>query len=164
MMSDNINSKNLNIYSPWVCYAKEIEALFGEDPDIKIVYDNDNLVLKLYVNGDTKANAIEKLLPSEQAFGDVILKINIIPSNEFLNTRAGIIEAAFKGNPAYLYQKTVTGAFTNPVTYVVFKNKVVQYGIDSLKDINGLRSTLYQDIATELVGEEEGVFFCTEKE
>lgn len=56
------------------------------------------------------------------------------------------------------------GIFSNPITYIVFKNKVVQFWNDDLSDIYGNRSTLYQDIAKEIFGESSGIFFCTDKE
>jgi hypothetical protein len=48
---------------------------------------------------------------------------------------------------------------------VVFVPKVVQYYTDNLGDINGFRTTLYQELAKELFGESEltrGVYFCTD--
>ena len=37
------------------------------------------------------------------------------------------------------------------LTYVVFKNCVVQFPADNLNDCHGIISTLYQDIAEELL-------------
>ena len=39
------------------------------------------------------------------------------------------------------------------VTYVVFKNCVVQFFNDNLNDCHGIVSTLYQDIASEVFGD-----------
>ena len=52
----------------------------------------------------------------------------------------------------------------NPITYVVFVNEVVQYFNDDLGDVYGQCSTLYQEIAKDVFGETEGVFFCTDVE
>lgn len=52
--------------APWVTLHRQIEALFGEDPDIKVEYvagDGEDPIIKLYVEGQDKADAIEQLLP-----------------------------------------------------------------------------------------------------
>jgi hypothetical protein len=43
----------------------------------------------------------------------------------------------------------------------VFEKKVVQFFNDQLDDINGNKSTLYQDIAKDVFEKHEGVYFCT---
>ena len=48
--------------------------------------------------------------------------------------------------------------------YVIFANKVVQYFNDSLSDAHGVCSTLYQDIARDVFGDDCGVYFCTDLE
>lgn len=57
---------------------------------------------------------------------------------------------------------TVDGIMTNPMTFIVFQNKVVQYWNDDLGDINGNCSTLYQTVAKDVFGDVEGIFFCTD--
>jgi len=53
--------------------------------------------------------------------------------------------------------------FNNPVDYVVFRNEVVQFFNDEMGDPNGLKSTLYQDIAKDVFADKDGIFFCTEQ-
>ncbi len=56
----------------------------------------------------------------------------------------------------------VDGIFSNDISYILFEPKVVQFFNDDLGDLNGLRSTLYQDIAANVFEDaHEGVFFCT---
>lgn len=43
----------------------------------------------------------------------------------------------------------------------MFKNKVVQYFNDDLSDANGVCSTLYQEIAKRIFGENPMIYFCT---
>ena len=52
------------------------------------------------------------------------------------------------------------------VTYVVFKNCVVQFFADNLNDCHGIISTLYQDIAEEILTGDgaQGVYFNTDVE
>lgn len=151
----------MKISSPWVNYYREVQALFGKDPEIKVVYDENENEVKLYVENARKADALTRLLPSEKVFGNVTLKITVVPANDLDESKVVAFEEAFAGNPVLKYvwhADTVMGAFN----YAVFKNEVVQYFNDDMSDINGNRSTLYQEIAKDVIGEEPGLFFCTE--
>ena len=148
------------IAPPWIQYVNKLIALFGEDPDIDISYDNDSHLVMLKVNNQAKADAIDHLLPAAKQFGNVTLVISVVPSNTS-DTKADLYNIAFDGNPAFSYVKHVDGVFTNPITYVVFNKEVVQYYNDDLGDVNGNCTTLYQDIAKDLF-DDEGVYFCTD--
>ena len=151
----------MKMSAPWVCFYRKMEALFAKDPEIKITYDEENIEVKLYVENPRKAEALSQLLPTEKIFGNVTLKITVIPANNLGETKADLIQQAFDGNPVLQYiwpANTPLGSFT----YVVFKGEVVQYFNDDMSDINGNCSTLYQEIAKEVLGEESGTFFCTE--
>ena len=152
----------LNLSAPWVQYYHELSAMFKNDHDIKILYDEDKDNIKMYVADAAKAAALEELLPKEKTFGNVIIKITIIPGNKIGADASNIFETAFNGNPALCYTYRVDGIFTNPIIYVVFENAVVQYFTDDLGDINGVRSTLYQDIAKEIFVPMDGVYYCTD--
>ena len=67
--------------SPWVTYYREVDALFERDKEVFVVFDEENTELKLYVNNQDKAEAIRHLMPLEKKFGNVVLKIDVIPSN-----------------------------------------------------------------------------------
>ena len=153
--------KELKLSPPWVTYYREINALFGEDPDIKIEFDEDECIIKMYVTGQDKADALEQLLPLQKEFGSVVVYTEIIPANREA-TKCDLIRKAFEGNPAFSFAAAVEGVFTNPLTYAVFKNKVVQIWSDNIGDINGNISTLYQDIAKNIFGEIDGVCYCTD--
>ena len=59
--------KESGLSTPWdTCYS-EIMALFGDDPDIEINYDEE-------------ANVVE-IMPSEKKFGNVSMQIKVIPAN-----------------------------------------------------------------------------------
>ena len=155
--------QNVKLSSPWAIYYREIDAMFGDDPEIKIDFDETANIIKMYVDNSEKADAISKLLPSEKVFGNVVLKIQVIPGDVNTCARLDLFQKAFKGNPALSYTTEVKeGIFPIPFEYVVFQNKVVQYFNDDLNDINGLCSTLYQEIAKDLFGEKDGVYFCTD--
>ena len=71
----------IKLSSPWVRFYREIEALFGEDPAVKVAYVEKMQIIKLYVEGEEKAEAIAQLLPPERTFGDVTVKVVVIPAN-----------------------------------------------------------------------------------
>lgn len=147
------------MYSPWIIYAKQVNELFGKDEGVKVEFINDPPRLKLYVEGNNKADAIAKLLPSEKEFGNVVMPIEVVPSN-WDDSRMGLLKRAFEGNPIVkeFQTKEVIG---NTMEYVIFKKEVVQYANDNISDANGVCTTLYQDIAREILGQDEGVYFST---
>ena len=154
----------IKLSPPWDIYYREVEELFREDPEVRVVYDEDENVISLYVDNQAKAEALTALLPAEKEFGNVKLFIKVIPSNviSFSANSVSQVFDALEGNGALSYIKTVRGLFNNDVHYVVFKNKVVQYFNDSLFDVNGLCSTLYQNIAEDVFEHVDGVFYCTD--
>lgn len=155
----------LNLSSPWVEFYKKVKVLFENDPDVQVVYNENEQTVKLYVDNQSKAEALIQLIPGEKTWGNVTFKIEIIPPNsEKELTEADLFAIAFENNPAFSFDKTVEGIYDNPLTYIVFQNKVVQFWDDNLGDIYGNKSTLYQEIAKDVFGERPGVFYCTDKE
>ena len=154
----------LRLSPGWDIYYRKLSALFGRDDEVRIVYDETNDNIKLYVDNVNKADALAQLLPIEKEFGSVTLTIEVIPCNtKTKKTRCETVyHDAFDGNPILSYIKVVEGVFSNNITYVVFNREVIQYFNDSLADIHGMCSTLAQDIAREVFEDAEGVFFCTD--
>lgn len=155
-----MNNK-MKMSPPWVIYFRKIEALFGKDPAIKVKFDEENRIIKIYVDNTEKAEAIEKLLPSQKTFGNILVRTQVIPANNLKGSRFSLLQEAFKGNPIVSFFETVPMQ-TNNINFMVFKKEVVQYFIDDLGDYHGLCSTLYQDIAKEVFGGEGGIYFCTD--
>lgn len=158
----------ITLSSPWITLYREIKAIFSEDPDIEVEYDEDRMEINLFVNNQDKAKAICTILPTYRSFGNITVFINVIPSNdeedgsyvlreEKVTFRT--FERAFDGNPAFAY---LYRADKLPINYIVFKNCVVQYFNDALNDAYGICSTLYQEIAKDIFGQHEGIYFCTD--
>lgn len=165
----------LGLTSPWVTFYHEIEVFFKKDPEVKVVYDEDENVINLYVDNAEKAAALTELLPVEKTFGAVTLKVNVIPANRInvftlTEYKANIVNqplnqlyyAALNGNESLKEIIPVIGVFNNPITYVLFKKEVIQYFNDSLGDFNGVCSTLMQNIAKDIFENTEGIYFCTD--
>ena len=109
-------------------------------------------------------------MPEEIVFGGVTLKVIVdgIPSNRTFKNKKELFEVAFSKNPAFAYAVSPVDENYNwfAAVYVVFKNCVVQVFADNLNDCHGVISTLYQNIAEELLTGPgaEGVFFNTDVE
>ena len=116
----------IKLSAPWFIYFKKIEALFGRDPAIEVVYDEEDNDIRLYVENSEKAEALQELLPAERKFGNVTVNVTVIPANKLSAKKASLFRKALQGNPAFVTEQTVEGVFTNPVSYVVFARKVVQ--------------------------------------
>lgn len=159
-------TEKVTLSPPWRIYYRKVKELFGRDEEIEIFFDEDNQEIKICVDNASKAAAIESIMPDMAKFGDVIIEISIIPGNNAKVTRliTGVgdeFDVAFDGNPVYCYTKVYEGIFDKPLIYVVFKKEVVQFYTDNLGDVNGLQSTLYQDIARDVLAPTD-VFYCTD--
>lgn len=148
---------------PWLEYARELKLLFGEDPEVDVDYNEDENEVVLLVESEEKADAIGQLLGTEKVFGNVTLKITVIPANQPAEpTKAQLVAKAFKGNPIVKDIVTISDPMLPHFSFVVFENKVVQFWNDNLGDLNGLKSTLYQTIAEEVLGGDGELYYCTQ--
>lgn len=153
---------NVKLSSPWMNFYHELAALFKKDPEVKVVYDQEENTIKLYVDNADKADALDHLLPASRTFGNVTVTVQVIPANNGEADAATLFKRAFRDNPAMVGIDHNDNLFDNPFSYVVFRNEVVQYFNDDLSDIHGNCSTLYQEIAKDVFEQHEGVFFCTD--
>ena len=159
----------LKLQSPWIQFYDEIEVFFEEDPEVRVIYDEYEDEIRLYVDNPQKAEALTNVLPAEKEYGNITLKVTVIPSNtdtavgDIPRLKSDILQA-LSGNPIVDDFKIVTGIFANDIVYVVFRKEVVQYFNDNLGDANGNCSTLYQDIAKRIFNEIPGVYFCTSED
>ena len=154
--------KTVKSCSPWVTYVHKLNALFGQDPDIEIVFDESEMKVKLLVVGADKAASLDRLLPGSITFGNVgALTIEVVPANKE-KSKADLFRDAFEGNPLYSRTMDIQPDGTkNAFTYVMFYKKVVQYWNDNLGDPHGNVSMMAQDLATEIFSE-DGVMYSTE--
>lgn len=160
----------LNLSAPWILFYREVEAMFERDREVKVVFidsEDEPKSLNVYVESSEKASAIRQLLVSSEEFGSVHLNISVIPANGNASKRniidvIELFETAFENNPAYRYIEKVDGIFSNPIYYVVFDKKVVQYFTDDIGDAHGVCSTLYQEIAKDIFSPLDEVHYCTD--
>ena len=152
--------KKVSLSSPWSIYFRQVQSLFKKDPGVKVVLDDDAPELKIYVEDAEKADALSKLLPTSKNYGNVNLKVSVIPADMTGEALVDVFEKAFKGNGAFV---DIIHSDTLQQDYILFKKEVVQYFNDDLSDAHGICSTLYQDLAKEVfVDLGARIFFCTE--
>ena len=161
----------MKISPPWVTTINMITVLFDGDPQIACNVNDSgkNPSITLACNNGDKVTALQQILPNEFEFGNVKLKVNIdgVPSNRVFKSKKELFETVFAGNPAFAYAVAPSeDTYWFSMTYVVFKNCVVQFFNDNLDDCHGIISTLYQDIAKEILTGEAamGVYFNTDVE
>lgn len=151
------------MYSPWIVFKNEITAMFEKDPEVKVVFLEPEMIIKLYVDNPVKAAALSEIMPTKKEFGNVIITINIHPSNDESVYKAKYFAMAFDGNEAFSHMTTIASPYmSNPISYCVFKKEVVQYPNDDIGDEHGVCSTLYQDLASKIFENTDGIFFCTD--
>lgn len=151
----------VTLSTPWVSFARKLYCLFGQDPEINIVYIDDEPEVKLYVDNAIKADALASKLPTEKNFGGTILKITVIPSNK-QDAPIDIFRKIFTGNP--ILKDIIVNNDQNAFgfAHVLFEKKVVQYFDDCLNDPNNLETTLYENLARDVFENADGVFFNTD--
>jgi hypothetical protein len=160
------------ILAPWTLTIKKFEALFDGDPQIacNVNYSGSEPAIVLACNNGDKVAALQQLLPEEVSFGGVTLKVTVdgVPSNKAFTSKKELFDTAFAKNPAYAYTVCPVDEGYNwfDMIYVVFKNCVVQFFADNLNDCHGVISTLYQNIAEEILTgpAAQGVYFNTDVE
>ena len=138
---------SLTVSAPWYIHYRKLQAMFCEDPQVTVKFDQDNYEVKLYVDDADKAEALGKILRNSIDYGTITLKVTVIPPNYTTINIRNLYEKALEGNGA------VFDYLTNPVlgkNYVIFKNEVVQYFSDDLSKANSVTSTLYEDIAEDI--------------
>ena len=153
-------NEKVNLSAPWITYKNELCALFANDPDISIMYDDEEKRIKLFVAKRAKAEALERILNTEKTFGNVTLQISVIPPNEEDYDILEDFEEAFQNNYDFrqvLPVETPLGTHR----YVGFDKRVVQFFNDQLDDPYGNRSMLLQDIAKDVFKENLSVHYFT---
>ena len=157
----------IKLQPPWIQFYEKLTLLFEEDSHIRILYDEEENEIRIFADNTEKAVALERLLPSENVFGNVKQKITIIPPNKEDLDEPNIDCPAvvlFADNPIVEEIERVSGVFGYELIYIMFRKEVVQYFNDDISCYGGIRSTLYQDIAKEVFKFQAGVYYCTSEE
>ena len=152
--------QDLKLSPPWVTFANEMKAMFAQDPGVRVVFDQQNMEIKLYVESATKAEALETLLVKEAVFGGVTVKVTVIPGNAVSDKYVNMYDTAFESNPALVDTKYVSSPF-GQFTYVIWSAKPIQFFDDNLADYQGKKTMLLEDVAKDVMAEDVNVFHCS---
>ena len=153
---------NMKLSPPWVTWFRELKALFSGDRQVKAVFDQEDMFIHVYVDNAAKAYALTAILPTGKVFGNVTVKVAVIPSNKPGDSYVDDMKTAFDGNDALVGIKTVTSPLGS-FTYAVWEREIVQFFDDNLADPHGLRTMLYEQIARDVLKDDLGIFHCTEE-
>lgn len=153
--------EKMKLVSPWINFYREVEELFSGDTEVKVIFDDENYELKLYVQDPRKAEALEYILPQERLFGNVSVKIVIIPANKPIDNISDALKYAFKGN--YIFNEVITlptpfGTFN----YAVFNPTIIQYKNDDISDLSGKRTTTAEQVAKEVLSLGDEWHICSD--
>lgn len=157
--------KQIKLSPPWIEFYKKIQLLFKEDEQVTVSFDENKYILSITVKGnEEKAKALRKLFPTERLFGNIAVRIKIFTTK--IKTKKNILleeilAKAFENNPVVEAIITSSDTLRDDQTYILFKNEVVQFFNDDIYDYNGVCSTLYQDIAKDVLKDFTNVHYCT---
>ena len=153
--------ENVGMASPWVVYTRKVEALFEHDPEVIVDYVDEPPKLTLLVANQSKAYALARLLGDGRQFGNVALKIEVIPANED-ESAAGLFLRALSGNAAFCEIQQVSDPGMFDATYVMLAPECVQFATDSLQSPYGLSTMTYEDLASDVFNVPTGTFFASD--
>lgn len=145
--------KAVGLSAPWCVHAEKIKALFSQDSDVTVDYDDTHSEeIILYVDGSAKAEAIQTILGNEVRFGKKnALKITVVPSNRKTEPKATLLETALNGNNAFVGVIRGSGQTPFSFDYAGFRKEVVQFFVDDLSDPNGNYSGCWHDVARDIL-------------
>ena len=158
-MGDNV-TQNVELSAPWEIWRKKAQALLDPDPEITTEWNEETLDLKIRVDNASKAEALQELFPGVVEFGNVKMHVYVIPGNVEMNAEK-LFRTAFAGNPLFANATEIGGIGIPRTTYVQFAPVPVQFFADNLRDLCGNLTMLAADAALDVLGEREGVSFCS---
>ena len=147
---------------PWVTFANEVRALFEHDNEVSILFDQDEMEISLYVAAPEKAEALTALLKPQQTFGNVTVKVTVIPGNGIGMKYPELVKTAFAGNKALYWFEEVDSPFGH-FAYCVWDARPAQFYDDNLASPWGYKTMLLEDIARDVLKDDLGLFHCTEE-
>lgn len=154
-------NEKVNLSAPWEIFYRELQALFGGDGSVNILRNDDEKEIDLLVEGAGKAEALRELIPTEKVFGNVTLKINVIPSNSVGTSKIDLFRKAFEGNPAVRFIGNGSDPISSDYNYIAFEPEVVQFFADDLGNYGGYKTMLYRDVAKDVFGDHPGIYYST---
>lgn len=155
----------LKLSPPWITFYHEVEALFAEDSDVLVLFDEDDLTVRLIVTDEEKAKALDAIMLHNVTFGNVTITVTVKysePNEDKFAAKVRTFRKAFANNPAVTDILVAGNPIISQAGFVMFKKEVVQFFNDDLGDPFGRKSMLFQDIAEDVMDpEHSGIYFST---
>lgn len=145
-----MEESKLGLSAPWDTWAKKAHALFEQDDEVAIEYDGDAPSVTLLVDNPTKADALARLMPESVEFGNVTLKVAVVPANDEQSAEQ-LFRAAFDGNPAFAGTEVEGMPDGSPVTFALFEPACAQWFADDLQNPYGLQTMTYEQVAKDVL-------------
>ena len=158
-MTKDMAGAKAKLASPWVIFANQVESFFAGDPEVSCDYSDDGPALTVRVENATKADAIADLMGAEREFGNVTLKISVVPANAD-ESQAALVRKALQGNPLFVDVEELPWP-GGTATYAEMMPEVLTWEADSLQSPWGLQAATAEAVAREVFCVEPGTFFCT---
>ena len=155
--------KQVSLSPPWITKVNELKALFGVDPDIDVVYNDEAKEVIIESVNTFKIMALQKILVPSVTFGNVTLTIKCLVKDNAEDDVASLIKTAFADNPHFSQVITAPTPYGEQV-YALFKKEVIQFYNDDTSDYYGNWNGLSEDILRGVVNENIRVNIGTETE
>lgn len=158
---ENTKEQNVDISSPWMTYYKKLVALFNDDPELEVKWNEDEKSVIIESTNTFKILALEKLLDPSITFGNVTITVKCLVKNGSEDSAAAIFKTAFAGNPHFskVIETTITAI---DETFVLFKPEVIQFFNDDITDYYGNWNGLAEDITRDVIKKDFRVNIGTE--
>lgn len=160
---ENTKEQNVAISSPWMTYYKKLVALFNDDPDLEVSWNEDEKSVIIESTNTFKIMALEKLLDTTVTFGNITITVKCLVKNGSEDSAATLFKTAFSGNPHFSKVIETTVAAIDE-TFVLFKPEVIQFFNDDLTDYYGNWNGLAEDITRDVIKKDFRVNIGTESE
>lgn len=160
---ENIKEENVAISSPWMTYYKKLVALFSDDPELEVKWNEDEKSIVIESTNTFKIMALEKLLDPTVTFGNVTITVKCLVKDGSEESVAAIFRTAFAGNPhiSEVIEEETMGCIEQ--TFVLFKPEVIQFFNDDLTDFHGNWNGLSEDIMRDVINKNLRVNIGTDK-
>lgn len=160
---ENTKEQNVGISSPWMTYYKKLVALFFDDPELEVKWNEDEKSIIIESTNTFKIMALEKLLEPTVTYGNVTITVKCLVKDGSEESVASIFRTAFAGNPhiSEVIEQETMGCIDQ--TFVLFKPEVIQFFNDDLTDYYGNWNGLSEDIMRDVINKNLRVNIGTDK-
>ena len=159
---ENTKEKEVALSSPWMTYYKKLVALFGDDPELDVLWDDDTKTVTIESVNTFKIMALEKLLNPTVVFGNITVTVKCLVKNGAEESLSAVFKTAFAGNPHFSQVIDAKVVAMNE-TFVLFQPEVIQFFNDDTTDYYSNWNGLSEDIMRDIIKKDIRVNIGTEK-